>query len=149
MSYNLATQRKYRRENPEPHRADNKRWRENHPEKVRKAHATWEKANPEKRKLYKRIGRYSLTEFEFNRLCDTQGFSCAICHRVPTDRTGKAKPLAVDHVHFTSSHNAKGKVRGLLCITCNLGLGAFRDSLDNLRFAMQYLLDTQTKQRNT
>ena len=39
----------------------------------------------------------------------------------------------VDHDHRT------GAVRGMLCPACNHGLGHFRDSLANLRRAINYL----------
>ena len=39
----------------------------------------------------------------------------------------------IDHCHDT------GKVRGLLCATCNKGLGLFKDSVPNLKAAINYL----------
>jgi hypothetical protein len=41
--------------------------------------------------------------------------------------------LCVDHSHRT------GKVRGLLCIECNTGLGRFEDKLQILINAIHYL----------
>jgi hypothetical protein len=58
------------------------------------------------------------------RICGSEGFIVA--------RNGKAK-LAVDHDHST------GKIRGLLCPSCNQALGLFGDSADNLRKAIEYL----------
>lgn len=51
--------------------------------------------------------------------------TCAIC--------SKKVKLNVDHDHVT------GKVRGLLCQNCNLGLGRFMDNPNLLEKAVQYL----------
>jgi hypothetical protein len=65
---------------------------------------------------------------------------CAICKK-PADvkYTGKrgqgnVKKLHIDHDHET------GKLRDLLCHHCNLGLGNFKDDIDNLFSAIDYLL---------
>ena len=53
---------------------------------------------------------------------------CEICGSAP----GKGK-LALDHCHTT------GHIRGLLCLSCNVALGHFRDDPDRLRRAIKYL----------
>jgi hypothetical protein len=60
-----------------------------------------------------------------------QGGVCKICGTdKPWSRSGK---FTIDHDHAT------GRVRGLLCHNCNLGLGKFKDSIEFLRKAMEYL----------
>lgn len=71
---------------------------------------------------------YGLRPGEYDaRFRDQKGL-CAICEQ-PSERV-----LHVDHDHAT------GKVRGLLCTHCNRGLGAFRDSILDLRRAIEYLV---------
>ena len=57
-----------------------------------------------------------------------QNNKCLICGN---EQDGK--DLAIDHCHTTN------KVRGLLCNSCNLGLGCFKDNLDILASAIKYL----------
>jgi Recombination endonuclease VII len=49
---------------------------------------------------------------------------------------GAAEPRHVDHDHRS------GQVRGILCFTCNGGLGLFRDSERYPSRAIGYLRDT-------
>lgn len=61
--------------------------------------------------------RYGISLDQYNELLKAQNGVCAICESTcPTGRN-----LAVDHSHKT------GKVRGLLCVRCNQGLGHFMD----------------------
>lgn len=71
---------------------------------------------------------YGLTKAELDLLL-VQHDQCAICR---TRDWGKKGPQ-VDHCHRT------GKVRGILCINCNNGLGRFSDDTGRLRAAVRYL----------
>lgn len=55
--------------------------------------------------------------------------NCMICGK----EFENAKEKHVDHSHAT------GKIRGILCRSCNCGLGNFRDSIDLLKSAAKYL----------
>lgn len=78
--------------------------------------------------LFKKL--YNLTIDGYNQLFTEQQGKCKICgkHQDELDQW-----LAVDHDHIT------GKIRGLLCDNCNLGLGLFKDNLEYLRSAYEYL----------
>ncbi len=62
----------------------------------------------------------------WDRLFEVQHGKCAICNKTK-------KLLHVDHCHET------GKVRGLLCYNCNNGLGRFKDNIEFLKTAINYL----------
>lgn len=81
---------------------------------------------------YNLLRRYGITKEEWESLLETQGNKCAICRRGPEGFKNHAR-LFVDHDHAT------GRIRGLLCGTCNSGLGHFKDSPDLLRMAATYL----------
>lgn len=78
---------------------------------------------------YARKRRYGITPDDYAALLAQQNHQCAICG---TDKPGK-QPLVVDHCH------SSGKVRGLLCGQCNIGLGAFKDDPDRMQTAINYL----------
>lgn len=73
--------------------------------------------------------RYNLKPGEYDRKLEMQGGVCMICGQADSKR------LAVDHNHTT------GKVRGLLCSNCNRALGHFKEDLDIIRAAVDYLKD--------
>lgn len=60
---------------------------------------------------YHYMRRYGITVEDFMDMRRAQDLKCAICH--------EEKDLVVDHDHET------GKVRGLLCGTCNTRLGIY------------------------
>jgi hypothetical protein len=93
-------------------------------------------ADPEgvKRKMKdKRLrSKYGITLVEYDAILSRQGGGCAICGSKQSGGRW-SEQLHVDHCHDT------GKVRGLLCETCNRGLGLFHDSPEKLRAAAAYL----------
>lgn len=70
---------------------------------------------------------YGLTPEQYDEMLERQGGGCAICGKPPGDIA-----LHVDHCHDT------GRVRGLLCFSCNAGLGQFRHDPQLLGRAMDY-----------
>ncbi len=91
----------------------------------------WREENPEQRQA-QRLKLYNLSPEEFRKIAAAQNGRCAICGQVPSDKP-KSGGLHVDHCHKT------GVVRGLLCTSCNRGLGFFGDDEDRLRSAIHYL----------
>ncbi len=63
-----------------------------------------------------------------------QNEACAICKNPETAKhKGVLKKLAVDHCHISL------KIRGLLCSNCNQALGKFKENLETLINAINYL----------
>ncbi len=70
---------------------------------------------------------YGIDEWDYAEMYVKQGAACAICKRF-------VDVAQVDHDHST------GKVRGLLCNSCNLALGMFKDSPEIILRAYSYLV---------
>lgn len=73
---------------------------------------------------------YGITTTQYNEILQQQNECCLICgtHQSKLDR-----PLDVDHCHNGEF------VRGLLCRHCNTGLGHFKDNVNTLLNAINYL----------
>ena len=95
-----------------------------------KGKLTRQKPTKEQKRKYL-IKSYGLSVHEFEALYTKQHGRCAICN---SSNWGKPSP-SIDHDHNTN------KVRGLLCNNCNRGLGLLGDSTDNLRSALEYLIE--------
>lgn len=107
------------------------------------------KKNPDKAKQYYKTKtkeqhlkymlkrNYNITIEFYNELNEKQGGVCAICKTacVYMDKDGNqfTRRLAVDHCHET------GNIRGLLCSSCNGGLGLFKDDIKLLKNTIKYL----------
>lgn len=88
------------------------------------------KNDPSKRKNNELKYHFNLTIEDFNSMFEQQGGCCAICG---VHQSQLKKRLGVDHDHVRHS------VRGLLCSTCNVGLGMFKNDPRSLGAAVDYV----------
>lgn len=96
--------------------------------------------NPAKEYEMQREGnlrrKYGLSLADYKQLLYDQGGCCRICEKY-LDEVSTSK-VHIDHDHTT------GEVRGILCVTCNTGLGKFKDDPELLERARDYLEDYGT-----
>ena len=76
--------------------------------------------------------KYGMSINDYIAMLKSQNYVCAICGRSDSGDSN-SKRLYVDHDHIT------GKIRGLLCSQCNMGLGKFYDNKNYLKRAILYL----------
>jgi hypothetical protein len=74
--------------------------------------------------------KFNITLEEYNCMFEEQEGCCAICNKHQSELS---RSLAVDHSH------SNGHVRALLCQSCNTALGKFKDSINMLNKAINYL----------
>lgn len=86
--------------------------------------------NKDKFRNNKLLKDHGISLKEYNEWYYGQNKVCAICKG---NQLPHREYLSVDHCHDT------GKVRGLLCEGCNLGLGHFKDNIKALNNAIEYL----------
>lgn len=87
------------------------------------------------------LAAYGLTDVSLAALLEAQGHRCAICQRHESEigphwkvrKKQNNTQLVIDHDHKT------GLFRGLLCPTCNLAIGNFRDDPALMLAAIAYL----------
>lgn len=83
--------------------------------------------------------KYGISLEEYEEMLLLQDYKCKICGSVKANREWKTKhqrlDLFVDHCHAT------GKVRGLLCNKCNVGLAMFNEKEEYFVNAIAYLKD--------
>ena len=131
---------------PEKRRLANLRYRESHKSKIRDTKRRYELAHKveirqyhrqyeldhkstlqEYRRDYYLRKNYGLTLAQYDKLLASQDGRCVLCNHVQT-----GKRLSVDHDHIT------GRIRGLLCITCNTDIGRYEKLAARPRIA-EYL----------
>ena len=106
----------------------------------------WQQENAERLNAYRRARRelpevkrqsrdgyyrrtYGISADEVDEMLESQNGRCAICGEKPE----RLASMHVDHDH------ERGHLRGLLCLSCNQGLGQFRDDPAMLLRAIVYL----------
>ena len=78
---------------------------------------------------YKFRTTYGIGLEDYERLSEQQNGVCKICEKP----CKSGRKLSIDHSHTTN------KVRGLLCLNCNRGIGNFNDDVQLLSKAIRYL----------
>jgi Recombination endonuclease VII len=111
-------------------------WNKENSQRHNEISVKWNVGNKRKKRDTHLKKNFGITIEEYDNLLNVQEGKCAICGNPESTfdgRTKSPKMLSVDHDHIT------GVVRGLLCQTCNLVLGLFKDSLERFEMAMKYL----------
>lgn len=113
-------------------------WQKENKEKVNEKNRKWVKNNYEKKysnsKNSKLLKEYGITLEEYNKMSEAQNHRCKICNKEETKKMSDTKwKLSVDHCHKT------GKIRGLLCAKCNVGLAKFEEDEQQFINAIKYL----------
>lgn len=95
----------------------------------------WQDGHPHETARSKRnhhlLKKFGISLVESEKILNNQGGVCAICHQLISDARGYSPH--VDHDHIS------GMVRGILCFSCNVGLGVFKDDPKLLLSAIRYL----------
>lgn len=115
--------KEWRKKNKQKQKAIENRYRLNNSENI--------KARAVAKKL-KHL--YGISQDQYDQMLFNQNYSCKICS---APSSSFKKRLHVDHCHVTN------KVRGLLCSNCNRALGLFKDSINILNSAIDYLKDNK------
>lgn len=84
---------------------------------------------PVKTRSYLLKHNYGITIEDFNLMFQNQGSVCKICKNSNTS----GKNWHVDHNHST------GKIRGVLCSSCNQALGLTKESINILKSMINYI----------
>lgn len=108
----------YRLQNKEKQDKYNKEYRSTHEE------------NKEHKNELRIKRQYGITINEYNDMLKKQDNKCAIC--------GKELIVGNEIIHIDHSH-ITGKVRGILCMKCNLQLGVYENNKELFKLMAKYL----------
>jgi hypothetical protein len=115
------------------HQAKSNEWgarnREKRREYTRKCYKKNAPAYRKQASAYALVKKFGITPEQRDEMLAAQG-GCAICK---SKTTGTRRAWHVDHCHST------GKIRGILCHSCNVGIGHFKEDPAILTAAISYL----------
>jgi len=109
--------------------ADTRNWQTRNRDKMREINRKWHAANRDKSNYAKRAARLGMTADELEAFLLKTKNRCMICGK----RAKAAEKFHIDHDHKDRA------VRGLLCLSCNVGIGFFLDNPVLLQKAIAYL----------
>lgn len=72
---------------------------------------------------------YKIDEISFNEILNFQDNKCDIC---------KISFLNLKHIHIDHNHETN-KIRGLLCVNCNTGIGLLKENINIMQEAIKYI----------
>ena len=125
---------KWKIENPQLAKEAKKKWQISNRERCNEVQRRYVDKNRENINFKARVREYGITLDEYQIIRDRQNNKCVICFKEETKIwRGKTTELCLDHDHKT------GKLRQLLCFSCNIGLGAYKDDIQLLKNAISYL----------
>lgn len=120
----LAYEAAQREKHLEKRRSNARKYYWENREKIRASYASSPKRKPNPEVVRK--SKYKIQPGTYGKMLLEQRGRCAICNK-------ESIKLFIDHDHGT------GKVRGLLCRSCNMALGFLRDDVAALKNAIDYL----------
>ena len=134
---NTERTRKYREENRDAYNAYMREYARKNKDRINERRRELRKKNPEKyrehgrRRYWKdplknKLYKFNINKEQYNQMFTSQDGKCAICNN-------EMKVINIDHCHETNI------VRGLLCTSCNTGIGKLKEDINIMKSAINYL----------
>jgi len=125
--------RQWQKDNPEKFAAMQKKYRETpNGRKAAKGRQERYRGSEKSNRRFRKQNlkhNYGLSLEDYDQMVENQNGVCAICGGI--NKSGRR--LVIDHDHKT------GKIRGLLCNNCNIGIGNLQEDIDILSKSIIYL----------
>lgn len=130
LAYQKEKVKEWRASNPEKRNEQKQRHYLKNKEKIDQRAKDWYNNNKDRYRNRSMLRKYGIDLFQYNLMRELQQYRCAICGQ---GEESLKNGLVVDHCHKT------GKVRKLLCTTCNTALGMFKENPMILQSAVEYI----------
>ena len=124
--------REWKRKNKEAVKVSRKEYRRLNKDKEDKNSRQWKATHKRQTRDTGLKYYYGISLECFEKMLATQKNRCGIC----TEKFTGKRPLVpcIDHAHTGTK-----EIRGLLCTSCNSGIGLFEDNIEFLRVALTWL----------